>query len=161
MRRIGLVVVLALSVTLTLLAAEAQESGKIYRIGYLSSGTATANAGLRKAFTDGLRDHGWVEGKNIAIEYRWEGAGKTTLDALAAELKRLPLDAIFGFQKYVFRLMVKRSPPGVPRAHISQSSPLVHSVGQYTSWVERISYLVQFRASPSDRKSAMNERCGG
>ena|SRR5215470_4819901 len=89
MRRIGLVVVLALSVTLTLLAAEAQESGKIYRIGYLSSGTATANAGLRKAFTDGLRDHGWVEGKNIAIEYRWEGAGKTTLDALAAELKRL------------------------------------------------------------------------
>jgi hypothetical protein len=58
MRRIGLRVVLALSLALAPVATEAQESGKIYRIGYLSSGTATVNAGLRKAFTDGLRDHG-------------------------------------------------------------------------------------------------------
>src|SRR5260370_24360232 len=77
------------------IAAEAQQSGKVARIGYLSSGTATTNAELRKAFTDGLRDHGWIEEKNIAIEYRWEGAGKPTLNALAAELARLPLDAIF------------------------------------------------------------------
>ena len=58
-------------------------------------GTATSNAALRKAFTEGLRDHGWIEEKNVAIEYRWEGAGKLTFDALAAELARLPLDTIF------------------------------------------------------------------
>jgi putative ABC transport system substrate-binding protein len=77
------------------LAAEAPPAGKVARIGYLSPGTATANAGLRKAFTDGLRNHGWIEGQNLAIEYRWEGTGTPTLDALAAELARMPLDAIF------------------------------------------------------------------
>src|SRR5262245_10812980 len=82
----------------TVLAAPlgaAAQTGKVARIGYLASGTATANAGLRKAFTDGLRDHGWIEEKNIAIEYRWEGTGKPTLDALATDLVRLPLDIVF------------------------------------------------------------------
>ena len=77
------------------LAAEAQQAGKVAQIGYLSPGTATANAGLRQAFTDGLRHHGWIEGQNLTIEYRWEGAGTSTLDVLAAELAQLPLDAIF------------------------------------------------------------------
>ena len=77
------------------LAVEAQQAGQVARIGYLSPGTATANAGLRQAFIDGLRHHGWIEGQNIAIEYRWEGAGTPALDALAAELAQLPLDAIF------------------------------------------------------------------
>jgi hypothetical protein len=40
------------------LAAESQQAGKVYRIGYLSPGTATASTGLSKAFTGGLRDHG-------------------------------------------------------------------------------------------------------
>jgi len=80
---------------LTSPAAEAQQAGKVARIGYLSLGTATTNAALLKAFLDGLREHGWIEGKNVAIEYRWEGAEKSALDALAAELARLPLDAIF------------------------------------------------------------------
>jgi hypothetical protein len=63
MRLIGLAITLTLSLILAPLAAEAQQAGKVPRIGYLSPGTATANAGLRKAFTDGLRDHGWIEGK--------------------------------------------------------------------------------------------------
>ena len=57
MQRIGLAVIITLGLAFAPLAIEAQESGKIYRIGYLSSGTATANAGLRQAFADGLRDH--------------------------------------------------------------------------------------------------------
>jgi ABC-type uncharacterized transport system substrate-binding protein len=92
-RFIGLI--LAIGLLVAPLAADAQPAGKGARIGYLSPGTAMANAGLRQAFIDGLRDHGWIEGQNIAIEYRWEGAGAPTLDALAAELARLPLDAIF------------------------------------------------------------------
>jgi MacB-like periplasmic core domain len=51
------------------------QSVKAVRIGYLAPGTAETNAGLRKAFSDGLRDHGWTEDKSIAIEYRpnWLG----------------------------------------------------------------------------------------
>jgi putative ABC transport system substrate-binding protein len=46
-------------------------------------------------FVDGLRDNGWSDGKNISIAYRWDETGETRLDALAAELARLPLDLIF------------------------------------------------------------------
>jgi ABC-type uncharacterized transport system substrate-binding protein len=123
MRRIGLAVVLAVSLALAPVATEAQESGKIYRIGYLSSGTATANAGLLKAFTDGLRDHGWIEGKNIAVEYRWEGAGKLTLDALAAEMARLPLDAILAVNTPA-SLAMKRTGTTRPVVFATVSEPV-------------------------------------
>jgi putative ABC transport system substrate-binding protein len=94
---VGCFVTLALSLLVVPLTAETQPAGKVARIGFLSPGTATAaaNAGLLQAFTDGLRNHGWIEGQNLAIEYRWEGAGTPTFDALAAELAQLPLDAIF------------------------------------------------------------------
>ncbi len=105
------------------LATEAQQPGKAGRIGYLSSGTATANAGLRKAFTDGLRDHGWIEEKNIAIEYRWEGAGKPTLDALAAELARLPLDAILATNTAA-SLATKRTGTTLPVVFATVSDPV-------------------------------------
>jgi len=123
MQRIGLAVIITLGLAFAPLAIEAQESGKIYRIGYLSSGTATANAGLRQAFADGLRDHGWIEGKNIAVEYRWEGAEKTALDALAAELKRLPLDAIFAVNTPA-SLAMKRSGTTLPVVFATVSEPV-------------------------------------
>jgi putative ABC transport system substrate-binding protein len=58
------------------------QPAKVARIGYLALGTETVNAEYRKAFIDGLRDHGWVEGRNIAVEYRWAAAGQAALDAL-------------------------------------------------------------------------------
>lgn len=67
MRFRALVLVLSLVLAMPL-AAGTQPAGKVARIGYLSSGTATENTRLHKAFTDGLRDYGWIEGKNIAIE---------------------------------------------------------------------------------------------
>src|SRR5262249_28085279 len=123
MQRIGLAVIITLGLAFAPLAMEAQESGKIYRIGYLSSGTATANAGLRQAFTDGLRDHGWIEGKNIAIEYRWEGAGTPALDALAAELARVPLDAIFAVNTPA-SLAMKRTATTLPVVFATVSEPV-------------------------------------
>ena len=87
---------------------EAQQAGKVPHIGYLATGTASANAGFRKAFTDGLRDHGWIEEKNLLIEYRWEGPGKLTLDALAGELVRRPLDAILAVNTHA-ALAAKRT----------------------------------------------------
>jgi putative tryptophan/tyrosine transport system substrate-binding protein len=94
-RTLGLILTLIVVVVWAPIASEAQDAGKVARIGYLSPGTAAAEAGLRQAFIEGLREHGWIEDKNLAIEYRWEGAGQPTLHALAAELAQLPLAAIF------------------------------------------------------------------
>jgi len=56
----------------TIHLAEAQQAGKIPRIGYLSSASPSATTPeFREAFRQGLRDLGYVEGKNILIEYRW------------------------------------------------------------------------------------------
>ena len=108
---------------LTSPAAEAQQAGKVARIGYLSLVTATTNAALLKAFLEGLREHGWIEGKNVAIEYRWEGAEKSALDALAAELARLPLDAIFAVTTPA-ALATKRTGTTLPVVFAAVSEPV-------------------------------------
>jgi putative ABC transport system substrate-binding protein len=75
------------------LAAEAQQAAKIARIGYLSPNLATGPH-LRDAFRQGLRDLGYVEGRNVVIEYR-DAEGKfERLPALAAELVALKVDVI-------------------------------------------------------------------
>jgi putative ABC transport system substrate-binding protein len=53
------------------LAAEAQQPGKAYRIGYVGNSSPSLEPKLLSAFRDGLRDLGYVEGQNILIEYRW------------------------------------------------------------------------------------------
>ena len=75
------------------LAAEAQQAAKIARIGYLA-GNLAANPYLREAFLQGLRELGYVEGRNVLIEYR-DAEGKVErLPALAAELVALKVDVI-------------------------------------------------------------------
>ena len=74
--------------------AEAQQTAKVARIGYLSSSLASSPR-LRDAFLQGLRDLGYVEGRNVVIEYR-EAEGKVErVPALAAELVALKVDVIF------------------------------------------------------------------
>jgi len=77
------------------LVAQAQQAGKVWRIGVLSSGSPSATGvGRIDAFKRGLRELGYVEGRNIVIEPRW-GEGKyETLPGLAAELVRLKMDVI-------------------------------------------------------------------
>jgi len=104
-------------------AAQGQPAGKISRIGYLALGTASTNALLRRAFTDGLRDHGWIEEKNIAIEYRWVGT-EPALDASAAALARLPLDAIFAVNTPT-ALATKRTGTTLPVVFAQVSEPVV------------------------------------
>ena len=78
-----------------LATAAAQSPEKVSRIGYLSPRTRADASLLLATFLQGLRDLGWVEGKNIVIEYRW-GEGRTDrLPDLAAELVRLKVDVIF------------------------------------------------------------------
>jgi len=76
------------------LAAEAQQVTKIARIGYLATNRAGGNPHQREAFLQGLRDLGYVEGRNVVIEYR-DAEGKfERLLALAAELVALKVDVI-------------------------------------------------------------------
>ena len=76
-------------------AAGAQQAGKVYRIGYLSTGSATSTY-LRplEAFRQELRERGWFEGQNIVIEYRWAEGRTDRLPGLAEELVRLKVDVI-------------------------------------------------------------------
>jgi len=75
------------------LAAGAQQADKIARIGYLSLDGATS-AGTREAFLQGLRDLGYVEGRNVVIQYRDAKGKPERLPALAAELVALKVDVI-------------------------------------------------------------------
>jgi putative tryptophan/tyrosine transport system substrate-binding protein len=75
-------------------AVEAQQAGKVYRIGYLGFGTPAASANRVEALRAGLRDLGYVEGKNLVIEFRWTGTVEQMHEA-AAELVRMKVDIIF------------------------------------------------------------------
>jgi putative tryptophan/tyrosine transport system substrate-binding protein len=75
-------------------AAHAQQPGKIFRIGYLDPGTASGGAVLVDTFRQELGKLGWLEGKNITIEYRFAGQKSERLADLAADLVRLKVDVI-------------------------------------------------------------------
>jgi ABC-type uncharacterized transport system substrate-binding protein len=83
------VVLLALGVR-----AEAQQSKKVPRIGFLSTTSASNIANNLEAFRQGLRESGYIEGKNIIIEYRWAEGKLDRLPELAAELVSLGVDII-------------------------------------------------------------------
>jgi putative ABC transport system substrate-binding protein len=76
------------------LSAEAQQSTKMPRIGYLSGASLSGIRERIEAFRQGLRELGYVEGKNIVIEYRWAEGKPDRLPDLAAELVRLKVDII-------------------------------------------------------------------
>jgi putative tryptophan/tyrosine transport system substrate-binding protein len=73
---------------------EAQQAGKIFRIGFLDSSNASGMAVLLDAFRQELSKLGWIEGKNIIIEYRFGEQKLEHLPDLAAELVRLRVDLI-------------------------------------------------------------------
>ena len=75
------------------LAADAQQAGKVWRIGVLSPGSPSP--ALLEAFREGLRELGYVDGQNIAMEWRFAEAKPERLAAVAAELVRLKVDVIF------------------------------------------------------------------
>ena len=74
-------------------AAEAQQTAKVPRIGYLGSGSPAPSAQL-EAFRKGLRDLGWIEGQSVVIEYRWADGDRSRFPALVAELVQLKVDVI-------------------------------------------------------------------
>src|SRR5215813_9383816 len=75
-------------------SAEAQQPGKIFRIGYLDASTASGSMVLLDVFRQELDKLGWIEGKNITIEYRFAEQKPERIPELAAELVRLKVDLI-------------------------------------------------------------------
>jgi len=113
-----IVAALALVVLAAPIAAKAQAPAKVPRIGYLSSSSPTDLTHLLEAFRQGLRELGYVEGQNIAIEYRWAEGKYERLPDLAAELVRLKVDVI-----------VTEAPPAPEAAKQATSTiPIVFAV---------------------------------
>ena len=89
-----LVWLLAIILLATAPAAEAQQTGKIVRIGFLDSSNASNIAILLEAFRQEMSRLGWIEGKNITIEYRFAEGKLERAPELATELVRLKVDLI-------------------------------------------------------------------
>jgi ABC-type uncharacterized transport system substrate-binding protein len=124
MRRIGLAVLLALSLVLAPLAAEAQQAGKVYRIGLLGeSGSDPSEARLWQAFREELGRRGWIEGKNILIESRFVDGNSARLPELAADLVRLRVDLIVTRGSYMVQGL-KTATPSIPIVFTMHADPV-------------------------------------
>ena len=94
MRRstVGIILVLALGWLVASRAAAAQQPGKVHRIGVLGSGSVATGLNSLNGLREGLREVGYVEGRNLTLEVRWAEHRPERLADLAAELVRLPVD---------------------------------------------------------------------
>jgi putative ABC transport system substrate-binding protein len=98
---------------------EAQQSGKVPRIGFLDPSTAAGSAVLVEAFRQELRKLGWIEGKNITIEYRFAEQKPERVPELAADLVRLKVDLI----------VVTSPPPALAAKSATTTIPIVMAAG--------------------------------
>jgi putative ABC transport system substrate-binding protein len=96
-------------------AAQAQPTGKIFRMGILDPTAASGSAVRWEAFRQELGKLGWIEGKNIAIEYRYAEGKVERLPELAAELVRLKVDLI----------VTSGTPPALAAKNATTAIPIV------------------------------------
>jgi putative ABC transport system substrate-binding protein len=89
---IGLLTTLMLTLVSS---AEAQQAGKVWRIGMLVSGSHSTHGKRVEAFRQGLRELGYVEGLNIIVEYRYGEGKRERFSDLAAEMVQLKPDVIY------------------------------------------------------------------
>ena len=94
MRRIGLCGLVLVLVMAYGLPVPAQQPAKIPRIGYLNASSATSAASRVDAFRRGLRELGYVEGKNIVVEYRFAEGNLDRLQQFTTEIVQLNVDVI-------------------------------------------------------------------
>ena len=113
MRRIGLAVILSLGLALIPFVGGAQQTGKIYRIGYL--GTDPPPAPVWEALLDGLRERGYSEGRNLLFERRFSEGYAERFPELAAELVRLHVDVI----------IVPTTPAALAAKNATQTIPII------------------------------------
>ncbi len=88
------VLLLGLGILTAPVASDAQQAGKMYRIGFIVTSASEEVVHLAKALDEGLRELGYVEGRNIVVERRFANGKQERLPALATELARLKVDVI-------------------------------------------------------------------
>jgi len=106
------------------LAAQAQQADKVRRIGYLLPNRLDANPRLHAAFRQGLRDLGYVEGRNVLIEYRSAEGKFERLPALAAELVALQVDVIVAAGGTLAALAAKQATQTIPIVVVNVGDPV-------------------------------------
>ncbi|MDO8474599.1 MAG: ABC transporter substrate-binding protein [Candidatus Rokubacteria bacterium] len=105
------------------LAAEAQQAAKVPRIGFLGNSTAALEANLVGPFREGLRELGYVEGRNILIEYRWAEGKYERFPALIAELIAVKVDVIVTAGTPA-SLAVKKATTSIPLVMVAVGDPI-------------------------------------
>ncbi|TAK39270.1 MAG: ABC transporter substrate-binding protein [Betaproteobacteria bacterium] len=93
-RGFGWVLVLVLSALAMQVSAQSEQGAKPHRIGFLGNSTAALEANLVGPFREGLRELGYVEGRNLLIEYRWAEGNYESLPALIGELLAMKVEVI-------------------------------------------------------------------
>jgi putative tryptophan/tyrosine transport system substrate-binding protein len=111
-------VLCALSLLMPPLAATAQQAGRTVTIGYLGNASPTLEAHQVAAFREGLRQHGYVEGQNLTIQYQWAEGQQERHAALVQELVRLQPDVI----------LTAGTPGTLAAKHATQSIPIVTAI---------------------------------
>ena len=105
------------------LVAHAQQPGKLRTVGYLGSGTATVQSQFALAFAQRMRELGWIEGKTLAIEYRWGEGRNDRFDSYATEFVKLGVDAIVTSGSAPV-LAAKRATASIPIVFAANSDPV-------------------------------------
>ena len=115
----------------TIHLGEAQQLGKVYRMGYLSAGSDYSNVPPIEAFRQGLRDLGYLEGKNMMIEYRYMKGNQDLIPGLVAELVQLKVDVLVSGVHTAIRA-AKQATKTIPIVMVVTQDPvktgLVHSL---------------------------------
>ena len=104
------------------LAARAQQAGKVYRVGFLWDGPDVFPDAI-EAFRQGLRELGYVEGRNLTFEYRWGEGKPDRIRALAHELVRLKVDVIVAASS-IYTEAAKQATSTIPIIFTSHADPL-------------------------------------
>jgi putative ABC transport system substrate-binding protein len=106
------------------LAVEAQQPGKVYRVGILTNNASDpAEARLWQAFRQGLRELGWIEGANILLEFRGAEGNPARLPELAADLVRLKVDLIMA-RSSQFVQPAKEATSSIPIVFVVHADPV-------------------------------------
>src|SRR6516165_6716516 len=105
------------------LAARAQQPAMVPTIGFLGSGTPAAHGHWVAAFAQRLRELGWIEGRNLTIEYRWAEGSSDRAAELAAEFVRLKVDVIVTYANPMV-VATKRATSVIPIVFAAAADPL-------------------------------------
>ena len=122
MYRSAVLATLAIGITLALLTAELQPAERVWRIGYLGGGSRERLVHVVEALESGLRDLGYVEGRNAVFEHRFADGRLERLPDLAAEMVRIQLDVIVAGNPQI--VAVKQATTTIPIVMVAVPDPV-------------------------------------